>query len=145
MASPKRQVIDTSTTNPADFLAGNAPSAPPTTPAPVPTPAPAPANPQAEPPGTIQSVNTLPEPPATQEPASPNRPGLEERAAAPLPPDPFVLLQAFQTGSSYRNLCALPVPGGCLIRETAVRGSNFTDSICFVPGVKVENGQLAPL
>jgi hypothetical protein len=56
-----------------------------------------------------------------------------------LPPDPFVLLGKFATGDTYRNMRALPVPGGCIVRITAVRGTNFAETICFVPGVKIEN------
>ncbi len=154
MASPKSKPVDTATTNPAEFLTGQTPPpaetaapAPPTTTAVVPPP-----NPVADPPGRMESVVSVPTPPA-QSPASQveppaNRPGLEIQSgqAQPSgPPDPFTLLAAFQTGQTYRNLSALVVPGGCIVRSTSVRGSNFADSICFVPGVVVLDGRLASL
>src|SRR5260221_787118 len=131
----KTKVVDTSATNPAEFLAGGAPPAtvPPPTPAETPPSQPAPEQPPlATPAGPAPEIET------------PNRPGLE---APPTPelaptPDPFILLQTWHGNNTHRSLRALPVPGGCIVRVSAAIPGNRSESICFVPNVTVENGKL---
>lgn len=99
-------------------------------------------------PGTV----TAPEPavpagasrPLVEGDLPPNRPGLETPAPAPFPADPFQTLNKFASGETYRTLAAMPVPGGCLVRLASVRGSNFSDSIAFVPGVVIDGEKLYP-
>lgn len=134
----KTKVVDTSSTNPAEFLAGgSAPEAPALTLQPIPgaLPPDAAVNPLSP---THQPEVAIPEV------SAPNRPGLE---APPTPelaptPDPFVLLADWSGKITRRTLRAMPVPGGCIVRVSAAIPGNLSESICFVPGVKVENGQL---
>lgn len=145
MASVKTKVINTETTNPAEFLSG-APvaAASPPTPAAVP-----PANPVSEPPGSsVPVVTVTPAIPPTADPSAPVRPGLETPApAATAPAKPFELLAKWmdgtpETGQTVRNLRAMVVPGGCIVELASARGSNFAESICYVPNVVIRNGRL---
>lgn len=137
MANPKRQVIDTATTNPAEFLAGGAPLPAAPQPAPASTGNPAPV------PGTSVPVNTMPmatpapePPPAAPQAGTPTSPVLTV-------PDPFVLIDSWNSAESRSNLRAYEVPGGCIVRAT----QQFTNGVllqnlCFVPSVRVKDGQL---
>jgi len=133
----KSKVVDTSAINPTEFLAG-APDAP------VPAVA-APAAETATPPEPAASpIPTAPPADAkTDEPAAPNRPGLETPATpAPAPAgDPFVLIQSWQGTHTTRALRAMPVPGGCIMRLSSVTGNVLVESICFVPGMGPVEGK----
>jgi len=82
--------------------------------------------------------------PGTPTEEAPNRPGLETPQPTPSIPDPFVLIDKWDSGNSKKSLRAKQVPGGCLVRIASLfpSGAQFTESICFVPGVKIENGTL---
>lgn len=141
MAPVKSKVVDTSATTPAAFLSSGGPvtdgpsSVPQNEVQPLPvasTPAPIPPVPE------VTQIAEL-----TQDPAIPVRPGLEAPAIPALAPtpDPFVLLKEWSTATTKRTLRALEVPGGCIVRVSAAIPGNLSEAICFVPGVKVENGK----
>ena len=125
MASPKTKVVDTAATNPSAFLAG----------AEVPSPAPIPPTPTPPEPSTPAPETDKPEP--APEPTS--VPATPELAPTP---DPFTLLMKWEGANTKRTLRALSVPGGCIVRVSAAIPGNLSESICFVPGVKIQDGQL---
>jgi hypothetical protein len=113
-----------------------------TTPAPTATP-----NPPGTPEPAPEIPAAAPEPStATPPPEAPNRPGLET-PQAPVIPDPFVQLYRWKAGETERTLRAIPIPGGCLVRLSAIKGTppgplQITESVCFVPGVQIHDGML---
>ena len=133
--------VKTKPTDPAPELpAGQAAAA---TPNPAGVAEPAPAS-TAAPQTTTDS--------ATPPPEALNRPGLEtpQAPATPVIPDPFVQLYRWKTGETERTLRAIPIPGGCLVRLSAIKGTlpgpmQIAESVCFVPGVKLDNGQLVAI
>lgn len=138
MPPVKSKVVDTSATTPAEFLAGGASQAATVDPGqPLPTPATPTAPPVPEQPPLANPSGPAPE---TE---TPNRPGLETPATPELAPtpDPFILLLAWG-GTTKRTLRALPVPGGCIVRVSAAIPGNLSESICFVPDVRIEGNQL---
>lgn len=142
MPPVKTKAIDTSTTNPAEFLAGSAPVPAKPLP-PVPSPETPPSGVAAEPPGSNVPVvhPALATPAAT---AEPNRPGLEAPPAPPDVPDPFILIESWGNPRIRRTLRAYPVPGGCIVRLSGqfAIGATLTESICFVPGVAIRDGRI---
>ena len=148
MASVKTKVVNTETTNPAQFLAGEAqaPSAP-TPPVPSPETPPPAAVPAQTPGSSVPVVSVAPAIPPTVAVETPNRPGLEPGASTPSElavPDPFILLHSWGNERVKRTLRALPVPGGCLVRLSAAFGIGATlaESICFVPKAVIRDGKL---
>jgi len=74
----------------------------------------------------------------------PNRPGLETQpaAAAPEAKNPFIRLAKWNRDARVESLSAMEVPGGCLIKSSFAWPGYMGESICFVPDVRIKDGNL---
>ena len=135
MPPVKRQVVDTSKTDPASFLSASPGADVPTAPT---APDPGPEQQAPEQPPLASPAGPAPEI------ESPKRPGLETPPTPELAPtpDPFTLLVKWHGNNTHRSLRALAVPGGCIVRVSAAIPGNLSESICFVPNVIVHEGKL---
>jgi hypothetical protein len=76
----------------------------------------------------------------------------KEAPAAAAPPeaqvDPsgFTVLSHHREFANYRTVMAKEVPGGCLVTvRSNVTGCGYTESLAFVPGVRIKGTELVPI
>lgn len=131
MPAVKTQPIDTSKTNPAEFLSGGAPAS-----------AVVPAGKRETAPSQVPAPERNEEGPPASEPTPAATPPAAVATAPAAPaqnPEPFTLLYTWDTATQKRSMRAMTVPGGCIVRFSAINGPILTEWGCFVPNVRIVN------
>ena len=130
--------IDTTATTPQAFLDGT--SAPPLVTPPPTAPVTTPPEQTTSPETPVQQTKIISTPGSAPVPAP--APGEDLLSV----PDPFVPMAKWASANPviFRSLRGMNVPGGVVLKYTFL-GAQMGETMCFVPGVKVEGGKLIAL